>query len=206
MRFVRTLYLSKNNIGTSYLFPQVILGRIIYFHLDTTILWCLLHVSYVYTKRMGGFWNKHIHILYFVSQTLVSHKPYVYYLFHIQSTYIIIIYHWCLTPLSTIFQLFRDGHFVGWKNPACPVKTTDMPYFTCRYKFYPVLIEVHFWHDFGKKMGNRTIRSHQPQKNMNHSSSRTHTQNENLNWSTVGYEKSEWILLFNAKWANVLEI
>jgi hypothetical protein len=35
---------------------------------------------------------------------------------------------WCLTPLPTIFQLYRGGHFYWWRKPEYPEKTTDLVY------------------------------------------------------------------------------
>ena len=37
---------------------------------------------------------------------------------------------WCLTSLSTIFQLYRGHPFHRWKKQEYPEKTTDLPQVT----------------------------------------------------------------------------
>jgi hypothetical protein len=91
------------------------------------------YVIFLYNAVPSGWWSIQITFCY----TLNSISKYI-----ILSHLFMVDGLWCLTPLSTIFQLYRGGQFYWWKKLEYPEKTTDLSQDTEKL-YHIMLYRVH---------------------------------------------------------------
>ena len=110
---------------------QILVDLLLYFNNIIWIVWPTI-------QNRKCFWINWIRA--FCVQSAVFKKMYTWSLIEICVWGLCL---WCLTPISTIFQLWRGGQFYLWRKPEDKEKTTDLSQVTD--KLYQIMLYTSTW-------------------------------------------------------------
>jgi hypothetical protein len=86
--------------------------------------------------------NKSVQMVTRVFIFIFNSIDYWYAQFTPQGSWVLYLCLWCLTPLSTIFQLYCGGQFYWWMKSGYPEKNTDLSQVTDKL-YHIILYGVH---------------------------------------------------------------